>query len=612
MLEVKQEKVSILKLELLKTACFTEFSPRVRFATGSDKNDGVNMLTIEGSASLNLVKEQIDESLAIAESNLEQYVEEPDNESRLKTSIEQFAQIKGVFKLINLPGAAMLSEELEHLGTRILSRRQQNNERELASISGSIMLLNHYLEYVEIKKRALPVLLIPTINEIRNLLGKSLITESIFFDIQENPPRPVKDGAPEPDLAQIEHGGRRLRHMYQVGMLGVFRNDNIATNAKLMARALQRLDSLVGNTAIAKMLWLGLGVVEAIGNDRVELNTARKSLLGMIDRQIKTIVFQADAALKKDPPFPVVKECVYIASLAGPATPTLQEICSHYNLDMGGITDLTLRNERDIMRGPGGSVIRSVAEALNEELTHIKDALDLGARGASADAEGFGNTVETMMKVANTLIMLGLSKPAGLFKEQANIVKGWSADNIDADSAEFNKVADALLYVENSIATLLPRRGPDASNFEQKAEDAINSGMSVTQLDDARRVVVAEARAGLSLAKRAITSFMDSNWDGMHLTNVPVTLKSVWGGLIFLQLPRAAEVVRVCELFIEQKLIRDRTDKPKIETMETLADAITSIDYFLEGMEHNKPIGDGVLEVAEYSMVELGYPVQAA
>src|SRR5690606_9811141 len=152
------------------------------------------MLTIEGSASLNLVKEQIDESLSIAESNLEQYVEEPDNDSRLRASIEQFSQIKGVFKLINLPGAAMLSEELEHLGQRIISRRQQNNERELATISGSIMLLVHYLEYVEIKKRALPVLLIPTINEVRALLGKSLITERVFFEISNTPPRPSRQG----------------------------------------------------------------------------------------------------------------------------------------------------------------------------------------------------------------------------------------------------------------------------------------------------------------------------------------------------------------------------------------------------------------------------------
>jgi len=394
---------------------------------------------------------------------------------------------------------------------RVLGHRQNNNERELATISGSIMLLVHYLEYVEVKKRALPVLLVPTINEVRGLLGKSLITESVFFDFTDNQEKLQKSGNPEPDLNQIEQSGRRLRHMYQVGMLGVFRNENIPTNAKLMHRALSRLDSMAGNTHMAKLLWLGQGVLDAIGGNLVELNNSRKSLLGMIDRQIKQMVFQGASAMNREPPSAVVKECVYVASLAGPTTESLRQIVSHYHLNTDGLTDASLRAERDIMRGPGGSVIRSVAEALNEELNHIKDALDLGARGASADSDGFNTTADAMRKVANTLIMLGLSKPAGLFKEQSEIVRSWSSGNIDGDSDEFNKVADALLYVENSIATLTPRRGPDSSGYNEKAEDAIKSGMSVTQLDDARRVVVNEARAGLSLAKRAITSFMDSS-----------------------------------------------------------------------------------------------------
>jgi hypothetical protein len=33
------------------------------------------------------------------------------------------------------------------------------------------------------------------------------------------------------------------------------------------------------------------------------------------------------------------------------------------------------------------------------------------------------------------------------------------------------------------------------------------------------------------------------------------------------------------------------------------------VDYYLESMEEQKPIGDGVLEVAEQSMNVLGFPV---
>jgi len=573
---------------------------------------GVSMLTIEGSASLNLVKEQLDESLSIAESNLEQFVEEPDNDGRLKTAIEQFAQIKGVFRLINLPGASMLSEELELLGHKILARTSDsNNEKLLAGISNAIMVLMHYLEYVEVKKQALPVLLVPTINEIRFFLSKPLVTESIFFDLGENPERPPKEQAAEADIEQLLQIGRRLRHMYQVGLLGILRNESVSANAKLMSRALVRIDNLSGTKPLSKLWWLTLAVLEAVGNDLVQLNVARKSLLGMVDRQIKLVVTMGESALNKEPSKATVQECVYIASLAGPNGEYLKQVADLFKLDTGGLTDQNLRHEIEILRGPGGSVIRSVAQALAEELNHIKDSLDLGARGASGDQESFEATADSMRKVANTLVMLSLSKAAGIFKEKSDVVRNWSSDDIDPESDEFNKVADALLYVENSIATLSPRRGPDSSIASNTAEDAINDGISVTQLDDARTVVVGEARAGLSLAKRAITSFMDSSWDGMHLNNVPTTLKSVWGGLVFLQLHRAAAVVSACESFIDKKLIKDGSLTPTYQLMETLADAVSSIDYYLEGMEDNKPIGDGILEVAEESMRELGFPVAA-
>ena len=565
------------------------------------------MVTIEGTASLNLVKEQLDESLSVAESSLEHFAEEPDNDSRLKHCIEQFSQLKGVFKLINLPGAAMLVEEMEGLGNVILAKTGEDIERALAALSNAIMVLNHYLEYVQAKQRSLPVLLVPSINELRNLQRKNVIPESTFFILEANPPRPEKNTGEPADSAKMEQIGRRLRLMYQVGMLGVFKGESATPNVKLMERALDRIDSLTSDRPLAKLWWLGRGVLDAYNQD-VEITNARKSLLGMIDRQIKATIYQGSVALDREPPKSVVKECVFIASLAGPVTDTLKEIHEQFQLEANELSDKKLREERDLMNGPGGTVIKSVAEAIKEELTQIKDSLDLGARGATDDEESFGRISDSLVKIANTLLMLGLVDAANVLKDQSQHVRNWTQADVDADSEEFNVVADALLYVENSIAGMSVM----GSNVQgDQAEAAKKTGMSITQIEDARKVVVGESRAGLSLAKRAITSFMDSSWDGMHLNNVPTTLNSVWGGLIFLQLERAAKVLKSCEGFIGKKLVGEKI-KPDLHMMETLADAITSIDYYLESMEDNKPIGDGVLDVAEASMTELGFPVAAA
>jgi len=97
----------------------------------------------------------------------------------------------------------------------------------------------------------------------------------------------------------------------------------------------------------------------------------------------------------------------------------------------------------------------------------------------------------------------------------------------------------------------------------------------------------------------------------MHLTNVPSTLQSVVGGLSFLGMARGSAILRCCARFIEKKMLASE-QQPGMADMETLADAITGVDYYLESLEANKPIGDGILEIAEESIAELGFPVEPA
>lgn len=569
------------------------------------------MVTIEGTASLNLVKDQLDESLKLAETSLEQFLEEPDNDTKLHFCIEQFAQVKGVLKLIELDGAAMLVDELINLTNLVVAHRAKDRDHVLGTLSGALMVLNKYLEFVQLQQQSLPVLLIPVINDLRSLLHKPLLPESSFFEYTQEAAPAFGSGKPA-NHAQLEQDGRRLRHMYQVGMLGVFKGENITTHAKIMYRALSRIESLSGDTPMTKLWWLGRGLTEALSEGQLVVNTPRKTLLGQLDRQIKTVVFQGVGTLQREPSSLLVKDCVFTCSLATHAGTVATQVINAFGIPPDRLTDERLQMQRDIMFGPGGSVMRSVVEAIREELSFIKEQLDLGARGAQEEEDGFLRVGDALHRIGNTLFMLGQQDVSTLLKNKADVIRRWDTRAVDGESDEFQSVADALLFVENSVAMLMPRVSGALGAANDEVSELRQRGMSLSHLEEARRLVVGEARAGLSLAKRAITSFMDSNWDGMHLANVPTTLKSVWGGLIFLQMDRAAEVLRSCENFIANRLIRDRDSAPDVHTMETLADAITSVDYYLESMEDNKPIGDSILDVAEDSMLALGYPVKAA
>lgn len=570
------------------------------------------MVTIEGTASLNIVKDQLDESLKLAESSLEQYLEEPDNDGRLRACIEQLVQVKGVLRLIELLGAAMLTDEIIELVNLVLANRARDRDHALGTLSGALMVLNKYLEYVQLQQQSLPVLLIPVINELRSALRKPLLPESTFSVISLQGERPAGASGEQGDHALLAQSVRRLRHLYQVGMLGVFKGTNLATHAKMMNRALTRIESLSGNVPLSKLWWLARGLTEVLADGQVSINTPRKSLLGMVDRQIKALETQGEDVLQKEPAQALVKECLYIIALAGKPGPVAHQIATAYQFRQDRLTDDRLRHQQDTMFGPGGSVMRAVVEALREELSFIKEQLDLGARGGHEEEDGYTRVAEALGRIANTLQMLGQDDVAAALRSKLGIIAAWDSHAVDGESEEFQSVADVLLYVENSVAMLLPRVSGTLGAANDELNELRQRGISLSHLDEARKLVVGESRAGLSLAKRAITSYMESNWDGMHLANVPTTLKSVWGGLIFLHMDRAAEVLRSCEGFIANRLIRERDAAPNAHVMETLADAITSVDYYLESMEDNKPIGDSILDVAEESMQELGFPVKAA
>jgi len=558
------------------------------------------MVTIQGMASLNLVKHEIEQTLAQAESNLEAYSEDAGSTDPLRNAIERFQELKGVFKLIELPAPSMLCAEMEELAAHLLGTQPADSDHKLGVLSGVIMVLNHYLEYVHVKQKDLPSLLIPAINEVKEVLRKQKLADSHFFnsDVSAPRPNPPMEGA---NLTELSAQARRLRHMYEVGLVGALRDTNLPTSFKLMDRALERIDRLGGDVKYGKLWWMARGALAGLYAGDVELTNSRKSILGQVDRQIKLLVFQGTATLNKEPPTTLLKELLYINALAQPGGDLVMQISAHFGVN-GQMTDADIRAERELMNGPGGSVMKTVASAVKEELAHIKDTLDLASRGAADGGEGFSGAAESMDRIANTLVMLGLVEASNVLKEQVSHVRNWTVNPVDPASDEFQSVADALLYVENRVVALTSLSSGAA---DQPAKDFV----SRSQLDEARQVVVGESRAGLSLDKRAIVSFIESKWDSMHLSNVPTTLTSVWGGLMFLQLERAARVLRSCNEFIEKQLIRDDNAAPSQHMLDTLADAITSIDYYLESMEANKPIGEGVLDVAEESVHELGFPV---
>jgi predicted RNA-binding protein with EMAP domain len=271
-------------------------------------------------------------------------------------------------------------------------------------------------------------------------------------------------------------------------------------------------------------------------------------------------------------------------------------------------TDHLLEEEYQRLAGPGQAVMRSLSSAIREELASVKDVLDLIERG-TAQPESLGSLHALLGKLAKTLGMVGLTSAANALHAQLPAVGSW-AEGAAVSPESLNRLADAVLYVESMVADL--ERG-ERRDTRQAATPVMTEAESFAQhqLTEARIVVIDEAQGGLAMAKRAITAYLESNGDKLHLANVPSTLQAVRGGLWFLGQARAGNLVGACGEFIQKQML-EAAQMPSEQMLETLADALTSLEYYLEGGAVLRPDAQpDVLDLAADSVRALGLQVAA-
>ncbi len=362
---------------------------------------------------------------------------------------------------------------------------------------------------------------------------------------------------------------------------------------------------LLGSAARTRLCWVGAGALEALVDAQMLPRKSRKLLFSRLDRELKQLLIDPHY----EAPRQLLKELLYLTTLADTGGVRATELRQVFGLAPLPFTDHLLEEESQRLSGPGQSVMRSLSVAIREELAAVKDQLDLIERGVSqADALGILHT--QLGKLAKTLGMVGLNSAATSLQHQHGVVAGWVAKGAVDDPAALNALADALLYVESMVGNL--ERGERRMSRRDPAEPmGEDDSFAVHQLAEARIVVIEEAQAGLALAKRAITAYLESNGDKLHLANVPISLQAVRGGLWFLGQERAALLVGACADYIQGQMI-ETTQMPSEQMLETLADALTGLEYYLEGGAMMRPEGQpDVLDVASDSVKALGLPVAA-
>ncbi|MEX1031942.1 MAG: pilus assembly protein, partial [Cellvibrionaceae bacterium] len=481
-------------------------------------------------------------------------------------------------------------------------------EHRLSALTSAFFVIPRYIEYTLQTRRSMPVLLISTVNELRQARGERPLEESYFFEVDL---RRGKDLAGQGSAVLSEDLSalvRRLRHMYQAGLVNVLRGKRVKASLGMMQRAMQRLAAVSGNRPLAVMWRVAAAALEAMAVEQMEISRLRKLLWGAVDREIKMLQNQGQNALDQEASKLLVKECIYLVAVSGTSTEAASQIADVYGYESPNYIDRELSRQREVMLGPSATTVHSVGIVLKEELNKIKEVLERASQSGVEAISDYEELLGTLGKVAEILNVVGLVSPSNALKEEIAKVETWRDSPQTVDSQSMVDVADVVLYVESTVS------GLEMANLSDERLAKANSiarqeVIASSQLAEAELVVLQEAESGLALVKRALNAFAESNYDRGHIKNVAATLNSVRGGMAVLDLTRGSKVVAACVAFVSETLMQ--SDKPAAmqHLLETFADAVIGLEYYLDAVKTDHNTSDSILELAEESLEALGHPV---
>ncbi|MDX5335137.1 MAG: chemotaxis protein [Marinobacter sp.] len=558
------------------------------------------------SQSFDLVKSEIEQTIKQAESSLERFQENRESGEDLQNCVDYLNQLRGIFILVELRGGTLLCQEAVNLANDVPVGANDDKNILLTTLNSALFILRRYVEYYHQQREDHPELLLPVINDLREARREKPYPESCFFDVdvKERPDfcsglslQPLEGGD-----AEYEILARRMRLTLQVALLGILRERNEVVSKKLVARASRGFARLCQGAPMGQM-WCLLSVVADTMLDRaMGFNKARKRLLMRIEKYAREVVYVGKVATTKDAPDSVIKDLVYLLYRSGSANPEVASVLSAYRLAPSEFPDAILEAHSRRLYGPGSDVLKSLSEALQEELNQLKDKLDIIERGIEPDLAELASIADALERLANTLVMLDLNRLAGIARDEATKLRQWEEEKRLPAEEELYRLADSVLGVEDAVMQIVIRgitSETDAlAGSERKRDESV-------YLQEAIWVVADEARSALTLAKRAITAFIESDYDKLHLANLPGTLRSIWGGLQMVNDPHAASVIARVAASIQEQLL-DAREPPAPQVLEALADALTSLEYYIESIGRREESNSDLLKLAESSLGDVG------
>jgi chemosensory pili system protein ChpA (sensor histidine kinase/response regulator) len=534
------------------------------------------------SQTFELVGREVNATLAAARGALESYVEQPDNDAFLEQCAQDLHQVQGVLRMLEIYGAALLAEEMEHVAQYLLATHSERKSQaeSLDALMRAMVQLPSYLERVLAGGRDLALVLLPLLNDLRAVRGHALLSEGTLLLLNlksDKQAQPVAGTPGEPPLT-VEQWARRLRARYQTGLIGWIRGERTEQNLEILGAVSRKLEQIATRQPVFQLWWVVGAVIEALQENGLESGQSVKRLLGLADREVRRLYEQGEARYAQAPPVELLNNLLYYVGRAESSGGRVSAVRTSFRLAELLPVDESIEQERESLSAPSVKLMQTVAAAIREDLGKVKDVLDIFVRRGAGQPQELASQVELLRKIGDTLGVLGLGDLRARVQSETERLGKIVAGTLRADEATLVEIAATLIAVEDKldeglVGLILP---PKDADLPQPEAD--------TEFQQVQAAVLRECIVNLQRIKEAVVQSVGGTLDAAGLDSWQDLMRGMKAGLLLLGKARAVEVIEAITSQLR------RVMQPGVHVLppgfvDRLADAIVSVEYYMETLQ---------------------------
>ena len=544
---------------------------------------------------------EIETSLDAAFSELEAFTKNNTDETKIRFCLGHLHQITGPFKILEYEGCIFLVEEMEALTQAIIDRKVSNINEACEILVQAIVKLPIYLRQILSSREDRPETLILLLNDLRAAQGQSLVSEGVLFspDLSALKNLTETQGAVGPNAPSSDMI-KRLRQVYQLSLIKVIKEQGKAEHYSNLKKVLQRMAELSKSTW-RESLWSvagqTLGLVVA---GDIKFSLALKKLFRTLDTQLKLQAKEMALGECAAPEIPLFKNLLYYLTTVEPNSPALESIWQDYKLAQAFPTGTVNPEYGRLVPQYDPLVVRSLVVAIQGELATVRSALERFSIEGGLSADEVREALPVLANMADTLALVGQGKLRDAITKVDSQLQGiFSPESSGVEDQHIAEAVQSLAEIELALNTWAA--SPD--KFSGTVD--LDSQQNKFEFDSASKVLLAESRTGIERIKEAVVAFINSQWDVQLLSRVPAMFTELQGALHIIGLSRAASVVAGCADYVEN-ILSAEGQQIEWHALDTFADAITIVEYYLEQFPANSELTqDDVLIAAEESIFAL-------